>query len=51
MFSPENEAIFFPMERRKSMVVHAKSHAKLIVFIKPFDEEVFRSLYVFIKFI
>lgn len=47
------ECFYWPehLERRKSILLSPTTSARIIIFIKPFDEEVLRSLYVFVKFI
>jgi|LakMenEpi03Aug12_release.lakeMendotaPanAssembly.Ray.scaffolds.fasta_scaffold916283_1 hypothetical protein len=36
---------------RSTFMLRPKSAARLMVFIKPFDENVFETFYVFVKFI
>ena len=45
------ENCFYPLERKKSILLMPRISARICIFIKPFDEEVFRSLYKFVKFI
>jgi hypothetical protein len=45
------ENCFYPLERKKSILLMPRISARICIFIQPFDEEVFRSLYKFVKFI
>ncbi|MFO0116268.1 MAG: hypothetical protein ACK521_01130 [bacterium] len=47
----DNSCFYYPIERKKSILLMPRIGARICIFIKPFDEEVFRSLYKFVSFI